>query len=491
VGVAGEPAETLTLRDRPSVAAGSADVLTLFAVLWAAAALFHVLGPSGRAFGLVDDVTKVGASQLAVAVVALALLARPRTTWLLVLLAIVGPVSAWYEAPVLGNHWLVASFVDLAIIGAAIASRSRRIDRARLAAVAMPIARWTLIVFYSFAAFAKLNNAFFDTNVGCGTFYFDELAGSLGFSTPIAVGHGGWAHLVPFGVAGTELAIPVLLLGRRTRNAGVALGLVFHSFIALDQTHLFSDFSSVLAALFCLVLPASWSTQIVNRCSDLSPGTRHLLRAIAVVGFGAAIVSMVLGRPARLFEDARLWLWLVTDALVLYLVFDHLWRDHRTTLQRPFARDAVPHWLWVVPVVVVLNGLTPYLEIKTAYSYTMYSNLVTADGRTNHILVPRTLPVNGRLADLVRIKETDDPGLAAYISLGYDLPYLSLRAYLSGHRSVAVTYLRAGVEHRLAHASDDPDLVRAVSELERRVFALRAVDQLDPPRCQDVFLPAL
>ena len=490
--MAGGPATTLTHREPPPVAAGSTDVLTVFAVLWAAAALFHVLGPSGRAFGLVDDVRAVGVAQLTVALVALALLARPRTTWLLVLLAMVSPVSAWYEAPVLGNHWLVASFVDLAIIGAAVASRrSWRIDRARVAAVALPIARWTLVVFYSFAAFAKLNNAFFDTNVGCGTFYFDELAGSLGFSTPIAVGHGGWAHLVPFGVAGTELAIPVLLLGRRTRNAGVALGLVFHSIIALDQTHLFSDFSAVLAALFCLFLPASWATRVVNRFTALAPGVRHLLRAIAAIGFGVAVVSMVRGRPLRLFEDARLWLWLATDAVVLYLVFNHLWRDRRTTLARPFAHDGAPRWLWVVPLVVVLNGLTPYLEIKTAYSYTMYSNLVTADGRTNHILVPRTVPVNGRAADLVRIKATDDPGLAAYIALGYDLPYLSLRAYLSGHRDVALTYLRAGVEHRLAHASDDPDLVRPVSGLERRLFALRAVDQQDPSRCQDVFLPAL
>jgi hypothetical protein len=121
----------------------------------------------------------------------------------------------------------------------------------------------------------------------------------------------------------------------------------------------------------------------------------------------------------------------------------------------------------------------------------MYSNLVTADGRTNHILVPRTLPVNGRAADLVRITGTDDPGLAAYITLGYDLPYLSFRAYLSTHPDVAVTYLRAGSEKHVDHARDDPDLVRPVGAIERRIFALRAVDQQDPPRCQDVFLPAL
>jgi hypothetical protein len=488
--VAAEPAATLSATDGAGGSA-PADVVTVFGVLWALAALFHVLGPSARAGDIVHDVTLVGASHLLVGLAALAVLSAPRSMGPLLGLAVVSPISAWLEAPVLGNHWLVVAFVDLALVGAAVsARRGWSIDPARFAALFLPLARWTLIAFYSFAAFSKLNHGFFDTAAGCGTFYFDELAGSLGFSTPLAVGHGGWAHLVPVGVAGIELAVPVLLVWRRTRNIGVVVGLVFHGIVALDQTHLFSDFSSVLLALFVLFLPASWAVGVVDRCrrqARLGSG----LQAVALCAFAVTLVLLGSSRGARVFSDLLMWEWFVVDALAVVLVVAFVVRGRAERLEHPMRLVGVPRWLWLVPVVVVFNGLTPYLELKTAYGFNMYSNLVTADGETNHFLVPRTLPVNGNAADVVRIERTSDPGLNLYVSRGYDLPYLSLRAYLANHPTASIRYVRNGVVHDLAHASDEPDLVRPVSQLERKLLALRAVDQQDPPRCQDSFLPAL
>jgi hypothetical protein len=464
----------------------------VFAVLWALAAIFHVVGPSGRTSDVLHGLTAVGVSQVVVCLAAVAVLLVPRAVAPLAALAVSTLVCAWLEAPVLGNHWLVAAFVDLGLLGGILASRSgRRIDRERLAAVALPVARWTLIGFYCFAAFSKLNHAFFDTSVGCGTFYFDELASSLGLGTPIAVGQGGWAHGVPFVVAGTELSIPLLLLFRRTRNVGVVVGLLFHSVIALDTVHLFSDFSSVLAPLFCIFLPAAWASGVIRRWQSLPARAAMVVQGVTIGALAAVLVSHWMGEHQQLFLDGRMWLWYATDAVVLALVLDHVLRHRRTVLESPLALAAVPRWLWVVPVLVVFNGLTPYLEIKTAYSWNMYANLVTADGRTNHLLVPRTLAINPSASDLVSILGTDDPALGVYRDLGYELPYLSLRAYLSKHRSASLRYRMGSVERTLAHASDDPDLVRPVGELERRLFALRSVDEQDPPRCQETFLPAL
>jgi hypothetical protein len=112
--------------------------------------------------------------------------------------------------------------------------------------------------------FAKLNSAFFDTTVSCSTYYFDETARSWGFSIPPTVGVGGMAQLLPFFTAITELSVPILLLVKCTRIIGVVLGLVFHSLIALDRLHLFVDFSSVLAAMFILFLPARFATSALD-----------------------------------------------------------------------------------------------------------------------------------------------------------------------------------------------------------------------------------
>jgi hypothetical protein len=114
--------------------------------------------------------------------------------------------------------------------------------------------------------------------------------------------------LVPASVVAIEGSIPVLLLRRRWRHIGVALGLVFHSAIALDMTHLFSDFSSVLAALFVLFLPASFAGEVV------AMARRHrreasMLTALAVVGALLVLAVEWTGRSERAFLDGRAWAW--------------------------------------------------------------------------------------------------------------------------------------------------------------------------------------
>lgn len=480
---------------QPALASGPDAVLRVFSVLWAVAAIFHLLGGSARATGVIDDWTLAGASDVAVGAAAVWVLARRGSSAALAVLAATSAVSAWIEAPFLGTHWFAAALIDLGLLGAMAASlRGWRVDRERLQSIALPLARWSLIGFYSWAAFAKLNRGFFNTKTGCGTFYFDELAASLGARTPIAVGSRPWAVLVPISVAAIELSIPVLLLVRRTRVVGVVLGVIFHSTIALDQTHLFQDFSSLLLALFALFLAPRWAEELEGRWRSQRDGVRRGAGVLVVSAPGLVLLAQWTASRSsaavRVYEDARLWLWLAFDLAIVLSVVGYGWR-HRAGADRPLALDGVPRWLWTLPAIVILNGLAPYLGVRTAYAYNMYANLVTADGTSNHLLIARTANLAGDRGELVRITETDDPRLIPYITQRFDLPYLSLRAYLAAHPSAAVTYVRDGVEHRLRRASDEPDLVRPVSAIERRLFALRAVDQQDPPRCQDTFLPAL
>ena len=474
------------------------DVVALFAVLWAAATLFHLWGPSGAAFGVTSEEPRtLPVLQALSGAVAIAVLLRPRSIARLAVLAVLGPVTLWFEAPFLGSHWVLAGIVDVAFLlallsgrGAGLAGRSPR----RVEAVFVPVARWVLVGFYFFAAFAKLNHAFFTPEVSCGTFYLDELAGSLGVSLHSTTA-GGWSHLVPWGVAGTELSIPILLSIRRTRHAGVVLGLVFHSIIALDQTHLFSDFSSVLAALFVLFLPAGFASDVVAHYRSLRVGAREALQAAVVIGCALVLGLQWYGRTAtvqRLFFDGRAWAWVLLDVTVLALVARFLLRPHPPAIERPlsFGRNGVPRWMAVVPILVLLTGLSPYLELRTAYAFNMYSNLQTADGESNHFFVRRTLPVTDHQSDLVRIVVTDDPGLRPYIG-NFDLPFLQLRDYLSRHPDASLTYLRDGSTRSVARAADDPQLVEPVPSWQAKLFAFRSLDQQVPARCQPSFLPAL
>jgi hypothetical protein len=183
---------------------------------------------------------------------------------------------------------------------------------------------------------------------------------------------------------------------------------------------------------------------------------------------------------------------LLLDAVVLALVLWFLLRPHPPAIAHPMSlgRNGVPRWMVVVPILVLMTGLAPYLELRTAYAFNMYSNLQTADGDSNHLLVTRTLPVTDFQSDLVRILATDDPGLQPYVS-EFDLPFLQLRDYLSRHPSASLTYVRHGETRSVIRAGDDPTLVEPVPSWETKVFAFRSIDQHDPASCQPSFLPAL
>lgn len=469
-------------------------VMTLFAMLWGAASIFHVLGTSGRTFGVLVAPTALGISQMWLCFASLWLIVQPRKIPPLLIVAVLGLLTLWLETPALGNHWLLAGFVNLALVVSVILARGKgKVDRQAVAQSFLPVARMCLIGFYSFAAFAKLNSAFFDTTVSCSTLFFDETARSFGFNTPLTVGAGGLAAAIPIAAAITELSVPLLLLGRRTRVAGVLVGLTFHSVIALNRIHPFIDFSAVLAALFVLFL----APQFAERALAFLEGKGRRPFAI-LLGLTAAILAVQwfgnLTYSTGVFSQARMILWFLTDATILAGVFLWVARNRRAvpSLDHPFVLPKRGRKLLkIVPALLVLNGLFVYMELRTAFSYTMYSNLRMVDGESNHFIVRDSFPVGDRHADRVTVVATNDPGLAGYVGTGFEIAWDSFRAYLSRNPDIAVTFDRAGERRVLLKASDDPKLVDPPPVVVQKLFPLRAVDSRNPPRCQNVFLPAL
>lgn len=144
----------------------------------------------------------------------------------------------------------------------------------------------------------------------------------------------------------------------------------------------------------------------------------------------------------------------------------------------------------VVVLLTVVNGLTPYTEIKTAYSFNMYANLVTSQGESNHYVVRSTWPLRDGYEGPVEIIESSDDGLEAYRDEGYLVAYPQLRRYLSTRPDVGLTYRRDGEVTVLAQVSLRPELVDP-GPWWWRFFPLRAIDTRNPPLCQAAFLPAL
>lgn len=465
-----------------------ADLLALFSVLWALAAVWHLLGATTTSPAWAQALLVVGIA---------AVLLWPGSPAALGALALGGIITMWEEAPVLGNHWLLAGAINLVILLAlgVGALRRRFSDGTDLANRLFPAARLCLLGFYCFAAFAKLNSAFFDRSVSCAAFYFRESTDSLGLRV-LQLGGAAWLeNLVIVATVVVELSIPVLLLVARTRRIGVVIALVFHAVLALDRSHQFFDFSAVLFALFPLFLAPSAGTWVAERVGSVRarlalrnerlPERAHLAAAAVPIVVALLVTVDVIDSDAGVDVG-----WLPWQLFSLTIVIGTIWFVRQQ--QAVPAVRLMPHHavFLLVPLLVVLNGLTPYLELKTGYGWNMYANLRTVDGESNHLLVRRTLPLTDEQDDIVRIIDTNASGLVRYQETDYGLTWRQLRTYMANVPNRSITYERAGERIELDRASDLPELVEPVPSWREKVQLFRAVDLTSPERCVPAFGPA-
>jgi hypothetical protein len=183
---------------------------------------------------------------------------------------------------------------------------------------------------------------------------------------------------------------------------------------------------------------------------------------------------------------------LTTLPFLLWIPFGLFWLAWLVTARVP-AGSLFWKVGWAAGFIVLLallNGLTPYLELKTAHGFNMYANLVTARGQSNHFLISRTLPLRDGYEAPVEVLDSDDPGLLVYRDKGYLIAFPQFQRYLAANPDVTVSYRRQG----LGQEQVGPQTISGVASAGPwwwRYFPLRAIDTHDPPRCQAVFLPAL
>lgn len=465
--------------------------LLLFRWAFAVAALFHLAGNPALNFG--DRSLLLIPVQLVVGSAALAVTVAPhRHTPMIVLCAAV-PVSAWLEAPMVGNHWVLAAALAVAYLVSAGLGRLRDLDPMSSPwSMFAPAGRLVLLGAYGFAAFAKLNDGFMDPATSCAVFYQDQLVRSWGLPVLSVSGDPLLGQAVAVGAAVVELSIPVLLIWGVTRRWGVLLGMSFHGLLALDLAQHFWDFSAVLYACFLLFLSPSQQQHVVDDVTgvlrQVRPSVRLATAALPLLLGVTAVAAGTLGGPPALrvlavFAGHAAW-W-VLGAMAIVLVARAVLTDG--SREPGLLRVSSPALL-VVPLLVALNGLTPYLELKTGFGWNMYSNLRTVAGETNHMLVPATLDLTGAQVDRVRVLESTDARLTTRPDV--ELVWSEFREYAHSNPDETVVYERGGEVFSAPTLGEDPAGRGGISVLGLRLGSFRAVDVSGKERCLDVFGPA-
>ena len=217
------------------------------------------------------------------------LLVSPRSRVRLAALAL---SQIWWllsQMPFTDNHLYLMGFVNAGLL-AAVATRwlRDRVGTAEDVETAAPYVRLTLLLAYSAAAVSKLNEGFFDLAESCAVTMFYDAGRIVGVKRPFVPAQ--LEGLMPFVIAGAELAIPLLLLVGRTRIVGVVVAILFHLAMSLSPTATAIDFTLALFAMFFLFLPASAATAVRQRLHELCARLGHPVFSSTTVRVGAAVL---------------------------------------------------------------------------------------------------------------------------------------------------------------------------------------------------------
>lgn len=308
----------------------------------------------------------------------------------------------WLSMPSVPNHQVLLSLIDLLLL-LDLARRSEHFPSSHTVATT----RALIVVIYFFAALAKMNSEFlgplscadiFTQHIGA---FFRVLSGKSPLdSVP--------SNVIRWGALVIEFLLLPLLIFRRTRSVGVLLAMLFHLGLAIDPVKRFFNFSAVMyVGLLTFLLPLRDALRLPRLLvASAKAGSLLFLFAALCLSYDAELsTASLLGRFAL---GAMLWL-LSFVPISLFL----LSRNWRAPPESSLSGASAPYL--AVLLVALLNGLAPYLGLKTGSSFTMYSNLRIDAQSSNHLIIPRSLNLLGLMEEPVTIVGSSNEALRAAI----------------------------------------------------------------------------
>jgi hypothetical protein len=426
-------------------------------------------------------------------------------------------VAEWFRVlPVMPNHFFFEGLRDISILmvlGAyAWRARGATIDRRRLFESFAPIVRAEIVLLYWIALLHKLNHDYLSPEVSCAI----ELHRGIAEVLPV-IPAGTWTD-TPVIVASIvfEGGIPLLLLFRRTAYVGIAAGVFFHGMLSLHPHYGVFSFSAMMLGSFCLFLStesfakldAFWQNSR-SRWERRMPqfGPKLLVAVVFAVTFG-----LQMGWGASRFEEATVrtlltgltrigfWAWVPWG---IWLGLGYGVAAYRAGRGRTGPRPGRLrlHAAWVVLLLLVVNGLSPYLGLKTVTVSSMFSNLRT-ESQPNHAFMPQWHVADLQRDTVVILWSSHQGSEEECRSIGSTLrcthpgqrvPFFELKRWTSEHRGpdgepLQVTFVRDGRVHHLS-PDGDPALARSLYTPHpywlKKLVGLRHVQQpTEAMRCK-------
>lgn len=449
---------------------------SVFAFAWATACLFHQL--------TFFDWRWYSFGGIAISVSSLLVLYKPSSWQRFVLFLLVDWITVAWAFPVHPNHivfsWvingcLLTSFVVVAV-------RQRGVDNPAFASTWFeafaPWLRVFVCILYAITVFHKINVSYFDLDWSCAASLHLEIDERIHL-LPDAT----WAlYAAVYGTLIIECLIPVLLFYKRTRYAGIILGMLFHALLALHPHPGLYSFSATMFALFTVFLSAE-----IAMAMKPTPWMVSIWR-LALYIWGAWIFIWLMRGVLPAAMDLPAWLtrfWILgLGGFYIYFGFSLYMLVRAVMSSDNDSRKLQGNYstiraLAFFAAIIVLNALGPYFGLRTQSSFAMFSNLHTEGGVTNHLIMPSGIQFTDWQYDLVDIIDSNQPALIAARDKNMMIVYLELRRLRTENLpDFRVTFLRKGKLQTYDQAIPAThDVLQPLNGLARRYFYFRPVEK--------------
>jgi hypothetical protein len=291
-----------------------------------------------------------------------------------------------------------------------------------------------------------------------------------------------------------------LLLIPRLQAIFLCFALLFHTYLGMIG---FVDFQSLAIALLLAFVPRpvleTWAQERSLRLGSLRFDRVHAyvgLNLIAGLLTGIHILVTPLFEPSNVAAMQGV----LFNGGVLILIWPILAGLLRATRGPRWGGVSVfhhrtPKFLYLLPLLLLLFGMTSYLGLRTAGNFSMFSNLRTEGATSNHILLgANPLKIWGYQEDTVRVLELDSE--AADTGSNYDpkpmkgeqLPVVEFRKLISSWAKQGMKIPIAFEYQDKVFVSDniaaDPTWRPARWDWEMILLDFRVIQSEGPNRCR-------
>ncbi len=333
--------------------------------------------------------------------------------------------------------------------------------------------RWLAFITYFFAAFHKFNSDFFNPEVSCANDKMGEylalLPNSLSFLKTTL------QQLMPALGFLTEAVIPLCLVVPRLRRFGFLFVCGLHFLLAPLG---FIDFSSLAMVLaWSFVVPEKINTELALR------HVQWLTYAVL-----ALVCGLGLFRWEDQTEDFAAFEGIAFAVIYTPFIYTHMWPNiYRGRLE-------LPKWSFGLAFLFFMfaYGFSNYLGLRTAGTFSMFSNLKTEGTVSNHYLLSsnpfKIFSFQENVVEVIAVDERIEGFYRKMPKVGQLIPRVEFSRILDRLREenrlrAHLEVIYQGVTYKTEKAGYDPTFDFQVPAWQKKLFKFRAIPKEGPQHC--------